>query len=83
MRTDQVRVRYASRGRLHFATSCPGAPLEMSCVGCHRSDDIHGGQFGAQCDRCHETRIWREIKSLGRRSSLRSWLGTALSRTPA
>ncbi|MEO8305115.1 MAG: cytochrome C [Betaproteobacteria bacterium] len=47
------------------------APLPTTCAACHRGDDVHGGQFGAQCGRCHETRTWREIKSLGRRGAIR------------
>jgi hypothetical protein len=33
-----------------------------SCVGCHKKDDKHEGSFGPQCDRCHETTIWKTIK---------------------
>jgi hypothetical protein len=30
-------------------------PLPTDCASCHRDDDIHLGQFGAQCQRCHTT----------------------------
>ena len=33
-----------------------------SCVGCHKKDDKHEGNFGLQCDRCHETTLWKTIK---------------------
>ncbi|MEZ5458501.1 MAG: cytochrome c3 family protein [Steroidobacteraceae bacterium] len=29
--------------------------LKTDCVSCHRKDDRHLGQFGAQCQRCHTT----------------------------
>jgi hypothetical protein len=27
----------------------------MDCVSCHQQDDVHAGQFGRQCQRCHTT----------------------------
>jgi hypothetical protein len=33
-----------------------------SCVACHNKDDKHEGSYGPQCDRCHETTIWKTIK---------------------
>jgi hypothetical protein len=33
-----------------------------SCVSCHKKDDKHEGSFGSQCDRCHETTLWKTIK---------------------
>jgi hypothetical protein len=29
--------------------------LVRDCVACHQQDDIHNGQFGRQCERCHTT----------------------------
>ena len=29
--------------------------LDMSCVSCHAQDDVHLGQYGRQCQRCHST----------------------------
>jgi uncharacterized paraquat-inducible protein A len=29
--------------------------LPEDCASCHRKDDIHLGQYGAQCQRCHTT----------------------------
>ncbi|MBX3636307.1 MAG: cytochrome C [Rubrivivax sp.] len=37
------------------------APLGRSCVGCHRSDDVHDGGFGARCEQCHSTQGWKAI----------------------
>ena len=33
-----------------------------SCVSCHKKDDKHDGSFGPQCDRCHDTTLWKTIK---------------------
>jgi hypothetical protein len=30
--------------------------LSSSCVVCHRANDVHDGQFGKYCDRCHITK---------------------------
>jgi hypothetical protein len=29
--------------------------LDSSCASCHASDDVHLGQYGRQCQRCHST----------------------------
>lgn len=29
--------------------------LKSDCVSCHSQDDVHIGQFGAQCQKCHST----------------------------
>jgi hypothetical protein len=33
--------------------------LASTCVACHRDDDVHLGQFGTQCQRCHSTATFR------------------------
>ena len=33
--------------------------LSRDCVSCHASDDVHAGQFGRHCDRCHTTTTFR------------------------
>jgi hypothetical protein len=56
----QTRFALTGRhGQLH-CTDChrrPAAELKLptDCASCHRDDDIHVGQFGAQCQRCHTT----------------------------
>ncbi|MDP8986591.1 MAG: cytochrome C [Pseudomonadota bacterium] len=39
----------------------PPGSVHMStvCVSCHRKDDRHLGEYGAQCDRCHTTYSWK------------------------
>ena len=33
-----------------------------TCGGCHDRDDVHNGDFGPQCDRCHNGDKWRDVK---------------------
>ncbi|WNO11450.1 cytochrome c3 family protein [Teredinibacter sp. KSP-S5-2] len=40
------------------------------CGTCHQSQDIHGGEFGAQCDRCHSTSGFYELFILPGEKSL-------------
>ncbi|MFN3958988.1 MAG: cytochrome c3 family protein [Parvularculaceae bacterium] len=43
--------------------SGPAAPRQSSaCISCHRADDRHRGQFGPNCDRCHGTTSFAEIR---------------------
>jgi hypothetical protein len=42
----------------------PGSNVDSTpsdCVSCHKSQDIHNGEFGSQCDRCHNTSNFFEI----------------------
>lgn len=32
--------------------------LALDCLGCHLDDDVHRGQEGKQCERCHQTGGW-------------------------
>lgn len=41
------------RGDLHRA-------LPRDCAGCHHLDDVHRGQEGTRCDRCHNESGWRQ-----------------------
>lgn len=47
---------------------CHYKPLEDmkskvdECVSCHSGDDAHHGQFGANCQRCHSTKGFQDIK---------------------
>lgn len=33
--------------------------LKQDCLSCHEKDDLHLGQYGRQCDRCHSTSTWK------------------------
>jgi hypothetical protein len=34
------------------------------CADCHRADDVHDGEFGPDCGRCHSDRSFKEVRSL-------------------
>ena len=38
------------------------ATLPSACVACHRSDDVHDNAYGPNCERCHTTNRFNEIK---------------------
>lgn len=33
--------------------------LAVTCVSCHRLQDVHAGRYGEKCDSCHEQVKWR------------------------
>ena len=33
--------------------------LKQDCLSCHKKDDVHLGQYGRQCDRCHSTTTFK------------------------
>ncbi len=35
--------------------------LPSTCVSCHEQDDVHQGEFGRQCDRCHTVESFQQI----------------------
>ena len=39
-----------------------GVSQSKQCNGCHRADDIHRGQFGSDCARCHTTESFRDVQ---------------------
>ncbi len=55
----------------HKAVACLNCHLDpfvgkvkqsSACYSCHANDDVHGGSFGPQCDRCHVDTKFNEIK---------------------
>jgi hypothetical protein len=38
--------------------------IDGSCISCHRANDIHDGEFGADCGRCHSADSFTEVRSL-------------------
>lgn len=47
----------------HAEPALDGAiALPGTCASCHRSDDVHRGQFGTDCARCHVTDSFRQLK---------------------
>ncbi|MDO9236816.1 MAG: cytochrome C [Aquabacterium sp.] len=33
-----------------------------TCIGCHKKDDEHKGQFGTKCETCHKANLWKDVK---------------------
>ena len=40
--------------------------VASDCVSCHTQDDSHGGQFGTQCEQCHNMTDFSEVTITGR-----------------
>jgi hypothetical protein len=40
----------------------PAGRQSRACVACHRTDDVHNGRFGQNCDRCHLSTSFEELK---------------------
>lgn len=38
--------------------------INGSCRDCHHTDDVHDGEFGSDCGRCHSAETFREVRSL-------------------
>lgn len=64
------RVRFRLTGR-HVQAQCTGchtpvralaafADAPETCIGCHRPDDPHRGQYGTDCAACHNTGDWND-----------------------
>jgi hypothetical protein len=52
----------------HRDVSCAGCHIGelyknigVTCIGCHRIQDVHGGRYGAKCETCHDQAKWKTI----------------------
>jgi hypothetical protein len=45
-------------------TETSAIQLSTGCAGCHRSDDVHRGEFGDECAACHRTTSFADLKPL-------------------
>lgn len=45
-------------------TSVTFKPVRSDCFGCHPEPKIHVGRYGTQCERCHSTKSFGDIKAL-------------------
>jgi hypothetical protein len=36
--------------------------LKKSCISCHKNDDVHNGQNGNKCQKCHSEKRWSQNK---------------------
>ena len=46
----------------HNRPADDGVSQSKQCNTCHKSDDIHRGQFGSDCARCHSTESFRDVQ---------------------
>ena len=35
--------------------------LPLTCIGCHKPDDIHAGKLGPNCQDCHTSESWKQV----------------------
>jgi hypothetical protein len=74
------RTRYPLEGvhakvaciRCHTIAGEKISALATNCIACHAPDDVHGGNFGGQCERCHTPRSFKDIRAFGTRPLPRS-----------
>lgn len=60
------QTRFPLSGR-HAEIQCsachkgPGTPqkIDMTCISCHRADDVHKGGNGEKCESCHTAKNWK------------------------
>jgi hypothetical protein len=45
-------------------TATAAIELPTGCAGCHRSDDVHRGEFGNECEECHRTTSFGDLREL-------------------
>jgi hypothetical protein len=68
VRFDHSATRFPLRGA-HAPLACKACHanerykgISTLCVDCHRSDDVHKGALGAQCQSCHSETGWRAMR---------------------
>jgi len=54
--------RKASCYACHRAPVDKRATLPTSCVSCHAAEDVHDGTYGKQCEKCHVTSSFKQIR---------------------
>ena len=40
------------------------AKLPLTCIGCHKKDDVHKGGFGTDCKGCHNVTDWKQVTKI-------------------
>ncbi len=58
---EACHVKVAPKGKA-------SAPLDRTCVSCHRRDDVHDGAFGLRCEQCHGPAKWKQVTNRQRLS---------------
>ncbi len=59
------KTRFALTGK-HLEAKCDDCHAKgrfkdtpRTCIGCHKKDDDHKGQYGDKCDSCHGVKVWK------------------------
>jgi hypothetical protein len=65
---DHGKTKFSLTGA-HQSVSCGGCHLggqyksaPKTCFGCHATDDVHRGERGPECGKCHTTSDWKAAK---------------------
>ncbi len=56
-----------SRIQCHDCHSAPqpaSLVLPTDCYACHAADDVHRGEFGRRCERCHTPKSFKDVRQL-------------------
>jgi hypothetical protein len=64
---DHDKTKFPLRGA-HRDVTCAGCHvgelyknIGITCIDCHRIQDVHGGRYGAKCETCHDQIKWKTI----------------------
>jgi len=64
---DHDKTKYKLKGK-HKKVNCgdchPNQRFKATpviCIACHKVQDVHRGEFGSKCEKCHNTKKWNEI----------------------
>jgi hypothetical protein len=62
---DHDKTRFALVDK-HFTAKCDTCHAQgrykdtpRTCIGCHKKDDTHKGQYGEKCESCHGAKAWK------------------------
>jgi hypothetical protein len=47
----------------HLQTMKKKVSLPGDCNSCHSDDDVHNGDFGQACERCHYSSNWKKVRT--------------------
>lgn len=65
---DKTDFKLTGPHKIADCYKCHQRPMEgkvkasKTCGSCHDRDDVHNGDFGPQCDRCHTGDKWRDVR---------------------
>ena len=64
---DHKKTKFKLKGK-HLKVACNDChpnqqykPTTKKCVGCHRLQDVHRKEYGVKCEKCHDSKKWKNI----------------------